>query len=173
MLPTPIGVSNAPLLGRAPPDSASCADSVSRHPRVAASDVFPRGGNSRERARARRWLGLASQAARTELDGRMRGHGCQIRVAVPSVSLDPGNENRVTMVVVRAPHEVGRRTATTSGRDSQGGVSIRAAKPLSRGAVRFSGKNSADDLENCLEHAPSRVSDTLGHPTASNRLGGA
>ena len=103
MLPTPIGVSDAPLLGRAPPISASCANLVSRHPRVAARGVFPREGNSRERARPRRWLGLASQAVRTEADGRVRGHWYQIRCALHPVSLDPGNENRVTMVVVWRP----------------------------------------------------------------------
>ena len=103
MLPTPIGVLDAPLLGRAPPISASCADCVSRHPRVAAPDVFPRRGNSGERARAPRWLGLAGQAVRTELEGRVRGHWFQIRIRACPVSLDPGNENRVTMVVVLAP----------------------------------------------------------------------
>src|SRR5688572_4297909 len=73
MLPTPIGVLDAPLLGRAPPVSASCADHP-RHPRVAASDVFPGEGNSRERARACAWLVLASQSIRAELEGRVRGH---------------------------------------------------------------------------------------------------
>jgi hypothetical protein len=89
MLPTPVGVSDAPLLGRAPPISAPCANLVFRHPRVAAPDVFPHEGNSRVRARLRRWLGLASQAIRTESEGRVRGHWCQIRLAFHSVSLDP------------------------------------------------------------------------------------
>jgi hypothetical protein len=104
MLPTPIGVLDAPLLGRAPPFSASCADHP-RHPRVAASDVFPGEGNSRERARACAWLILASQSMRSELEGRVRGHmnsGTSCCGAVFRV--DPGNTNRVTMVVVLAPH---------------------------------------------------------------------
>jgi hypothetical protein len=74
MLPTPIGVSDAPLLGRAPPDSASCACLASRHPRVAPLGVFPDEGNSRARARAFRWLVLGSQSVRAELEGRVRSH---------------------------------------------------------------------------------------------------
>lgn len=89
MLPTPIGVLDAPLLGRAPPVSASCAHR-SRHPGVAALNVFPRRGDSRERARPRRWLILASQAVRTESEGRVRGHrSCQIRRGVVSCFVGP------------------------------------------------------------------------------------
>lgn len=173
MLPTPIGVSDAPLLGRAPPVSASCADRVSRHPRVAAPHVFPRGGDSGERARARRWLGLASQAVPTELEGRVRGHWCQIRIRSCPVSWDPGNENRVTMVVVLSPHNVERRTSTTSGRDSQGGVSIKAAESLSRGAVRSSREYPADNLEDRLEHATGGVRHAIGNTATGNNVGGS
>ena len=73
MPPTPIGVSDALPLRRAPPVSASCAD-YPRHPRVAALDGFPGEGNSRERARPYGWPVLASQSVVAESERRVRSH---------------------------------------------------------------------------------------------------
>jgi hypothetical protein len=145
MLPTPIGVSDALLSARAPPDSASCACFSSRHSCVAASSVFPYKGNSRERARPRGWLISVSQSIRAESEGPVRSH-VKLRYVLTCFlcfMFDPRNTNRVTDGC-RPAHTRGQRTPTTSGRDSQGGVSINGADNLSRALTYHGHRRNAD-----------------------------
>jgi hypothetical protein len=157
MLPTPIGVSDAPLLGRAPPVSASCADNA-RHPRVASLDVFPRGGNSCERAWASRWLILGSQAVRTELEGRVCGHRyVQVRIGVVSCFvLDPGNENRVTMVVVSSSTWCGAEDCDDIGTRLPGRRQYKGGGEI----VKRPSRDSFVTPSTAAQSAPPRYSDT-------------